>query len=671
MTQYPKSNNFLPNSNGSFHGEYYENDMQNNNEDEPNYDNLVENLINPEAHQSLSPELNQEKLIPNRHGAGVSYRTSRIAPPLASNNAAYNHEPPLVSVRLVPQNLTSNEAYLSPNDASSFQVRSPSSESQFLRSPILQNGSERFLDDYNDSNASRLITPASLPKIMSAIQMENSHHTVPKGEFLNPEVKKNYVPSFSQNNSGANLNTSPTKNVTISGTRFSKFFKRKSSYSNDTSNTSFANISGLDKDMNSLLIGRNDAANATSLLRSSSSHQCSFRDESYDDESQNNTSFVYNTVSSSSSLLNKLHAKRHNYDKSDDKDAAVLEFNNFLSEKYYDLFNFNWDELAQIYLFGNLFSTIFNISGTANPKELKNKIFGWLLAGGDQTGSVNFEFSNNNFNSSQIENTDEAILQLLVSLVICLDPFKNAVSHLKQITEGDLHNKNRSNPNPQGIKSQNQDHSNLEKVATKNSGIPIPLSQALLANWMVEFENEGGFNDSKSLLMFRRAARNSYALQYLINSGFFESALKLLEKLLKLTPSILLAERFGNFLVNQNNFGDYNLQEAFFHLNAMLMKDNRTSLGMSLFGIANILHSERSYNKAINLFEIGAHLSFDLDCCGMAAMGLNNGYGFGKKHGKEFKFQRKRRAAQIYRIIKANGGELDVGTSWAFKDKYD
>lgn len=357
--------------------------------------------------------------------------------------------------------------------------------------------------------------------------------------------------------------------------------------------------------------------------------------------------------SGSTSVGDKLSTKwkihRHNLDKNDQADVRQLQLSSYLAEHYYDAFNYNWEEMADMYMFGGKLTSIFNATGKLGQEQFESSLMTWLLLGGDEKGGLGFSLDheyveNQEFYAQEDTRSLETLLEYFVPLVQALDVFKRAVSYFKENTD-----------NYDQLKQRDSNVEILESVADKK-GLPIPLSQVLLGNWLIQFASHSeapDFSDEKILSLFRRGARNSLVLKYLYAKGYFTEFME------------HLSAQGQDRAANQLTFA-----EMHSFLTAYFVKDNQTSIGLSIYGIANSYHVKKSFNKAITMFEIGAHISHDLDCCSMAAMGLSNGYGYGKKHGKDNKFHRKQRIAKIYRIMKDNGGVLDVGTSWAFKEKY-
>lgn len=368
-------------------------------------------------------------------------------------------------------------------------------------------------------------------------------------------------------------------------------------------------------------------------------------------------------LKSSSKISAKWQVRKHNLDKGEESDPKLLEASKFLADKYYDAFNYHWMELAQHYCFGGLIKDAFATKRySLSEKLLHNVLINWLLMGGDVLGHPHFGLDaafKEDYDVYALSQLTEVstLLKFLVPLIGALDIFKQAISHFKE------HN------DDGGVLGKRDANVRALADAADKEGFPIPLAQALYSNWVIQFENVD-FSDGNVVLFFRRSARNSLVIKYLVEEGVFNELLSVVEQnaethsiepahdnILELAPSLALLS-----LSNQ---------EVHMFLDSFLHKDNQTALGLALYGVANALHTQKFHNRAINIFEISANLTSDLDCCLMAAVGLSNGYGYGKKHGKEARFHRKKRVASIYRIVKNNGGKLDMGTSWAFKEKYD
>lgn len=389
-------------------------------------------------------------------------------------------------------------------------------------------------------------------------------------------------------------------------------------------------------------------------------------------------------------ISNKWQIHRHNFDKSDENDPKLLEFNKFLTDHYYDAFNYNWQEIAEMYTFGGLISKVFSpkrltTAGALEPtaatnsavlgdRALQNVLMNWLLLGGDTQGDEQFALLDDfvgNIDLYAVNDSGElnSLLKFFAPLVKALDVFKQAVAYFKENTDDNAK-----------LRERNASVEILEKVADKK-GLPIPLAQALLANWLIQFNSDDNnqsngsgngntFSDERIMQLFRKSARNSLVIKYLYVKGYFTQLVNYLAELEKQVSPTEIASNSVPALSQLQDIAITN-QELQMFVQSFLLKDNQTSLGLSLYGIANAVHLAKQFNKAINVFELSANLTFDLDCCAMAAEGLSAGFGFGRKHGKENKFHRKKRIAKIYRIMKENGGTVDVGTSWAFKDKYD
>ena len=179
--------------------------------------------------------------------------------------------------------------------------------------------------------------------------------------------------------------------------------------------------------------------------------------------------------------------------------------------------------------------------------------------------------------------------------------------------------------------------------------LPMPLAQAMLGNWRLSYDN----SEPRRAIManFRSAARFGLLYNNLTNLGYF------------------------NEVLNEEYFEAHEL----ICLNRFLEKDYKSVLGMSLFNIGQYLQMHHDFDSATDIWEIGAHMSGDTDCCNMAIWGLMDGFGssnikgvnkFSSKY-KASKFVSKRRIAHLYRILIKSGKSSEIGTSWVWKLKYD
>lgn len=137
------------------------------------------------------------------------------------------------------------------------------------------------------------------------------------------------------------------------------------------------------------------------------------------------------------------------------------------------------------------------------------------------------------------------------------------------------------------------------------------------------------------------------------------------------------------YLLNQRNVFDSYLEQMEkgkqILVRKFLNKDNRTSLGLSLFHLGEFFQIRGDINTATNLWEVSGHITKDPECCQMAIWGITDGYGSGNKYkllnklGKKTKtnkYNTKRRIAQLYRVLNEKEKQ-DIGVSWVWKEKYD
>ncbi|GMM33397.1 hypothetical protein DASC09_007220 [Saccharomycopsis crataegensis] len=489
--------------------------------------------------------------------------------------------------------------------------------------------------------------------------------------FLNIEVQNEHNEVIAYNNNGVSIDH-PKREKS-----FRNFFKKKPAPSSSSSRRSSpvkATQSsegplGIEDDLNALKI--NTASRQNLQIPSPLSPNLSIAsDASFrsDDESSL-------TASSTSKISTKWKMMRNNFDKNEEHDHKSMMISKYLMDHYYDSDNFNWEEISEIYLFGGVVSHVFSKKGVSlTTKKQCNVLMNWLLLGGDKYGEETFLLDHEFIDNIDIYTLEDSkqlalLLKYFAPLVKTLDLFKQAVSFFKENTD-----------NNEKLKEKSNNVKVLESVSNKR-GFPIPLSQALYANWLIqftdgaandEFSSQQKFQDQDVMRYFRRSARNSLVLKILHNSHYFDGLLDYLKEAERKNPTGSIPTSISVYapsLASMNT--SITNQELNMFVSTFVEKDNQTSLGLALYGIANSCHVQKYFNKAINIFELSAHLSFDRDCCLMAVEGLSNGYGFGKKHGKESKFHRKRRLAHIYRIMKTRHGESDVGSSWAFKSKYD
>lgn len=308
-------------------------------------------------------------------------------------------------------------------------------------------------------------------------------------------------------------------------------------------------------------------------------------------------------------------------------------------EAYHRHRDVNWGALLEQCLFGDIIDHLFNPrfeysgttqSGTTYPilKKKGDNIICHLMHA--DIGYEELQFQVPNVEILYIPN--DALVQTLKALV-------KDLTALDQVLE--LYSKNTNTTSGRLLTVL----TNLAHSAT----LPMPLAQAMLGNWRLSYER----SELRNAIMahFRSAARCGLLYNNLMNLGYFDEVL------------------------NEDCFEAHEL----ICLNRFLTKDYKSALGMSLFNIGQYLQVHHDCDSATDLWEIGAHMSGDTDCCNMAIWGLMDGFGssnikgvnkFSSKY-KTSKFVSKRRIAHLYRILIKTGKSSEIGTSWVWKLKYD
>lgn len=300
----------------------------------------------------------------------------------------------------------------------------------------------------------------------------------------------------------------------------------------------------------------------------------------------------------------------------------------------------NWEALAEQCLFGDIIDVLFhprytysNDTGEQAYSILKKKgdniMCHLLKVPGDSTyDELRFIFPH--IDVEFISN--DSLVQILKTHVKDLDSLDQVL---------DLYAKNANTTSGRLLEI-------LTRLA-RGSTLPIPLAQTMLASWLLSYKRSG---DDESVMGYHwSAARISLLYKNLVEIGYF------------------------NEVLNGDNFDSHEL----IMLNRFFTKDCRSALGISLFNIGQYLQMHHDCDMATDIWEIGAHVSGDNDCCNMGIWGLMDGFGSANIKGvnrlsskyKECKFVSKRRIAHLYRILIDSGASSDIGTSWVWKSKYD
>lgn len=307
-------------------------------------------------------------------------------------------------------------------------------------------------------------------------------------------------------------------------------------------------------------------------------------------------------------------------------------------ETYHRHRDVNWGALLEQCLFGDIIDHLFNPrfeysgitqSGTTYPilKKKGDNIMCHLMHADKSYEKLQFEVPNVEI----LYISNEALVQTLKDL------FKD-LGALDQML--DLYSKNTNTTSGELL---------VVLTTLAHVTLPMPLAQAMLGNWRLSYDN----SEPRRAIManFRSAARFGLLYNNLTNLGYF------------------------NEVLNEEYFEAHEL----ICLNRFLEKDYKSVLGMSLFNIGQYLQMHHDFDSATDIWEIGAHMSGDTDCCNMAIWGLMDGFGssnikgvnkFSSKY-KASKFVSKRRIAHLYRILIKSGKSSEIGTSWVWKLKYD
>ncbi|EDK38407.2 predicted protein [Meyerozyma guilliermondii ATCC 6260] len=335
-------------------------------------------------------------------------------------------------------------------------------------------------------------------------------------------------------------------------------------------------------------------------------------------------------------LLKFPHKKSIRYDTPEE--TAYFNTLRRTLETYHRHRDVNWGALLEQCLFGDIIDHLFNPrfeysgitqSGTTYPilKKKGDNIMCHLMHADKSYEKLQFEVPN--VEISYISN--EALVQTLKDL------FKD-LGVLDQML--DLYSKNTNTTSGELL---------VVLTTLAHVTLPMPLAQAMLGNWRLSYDN----SEPRRAIManFRSAARFGLLYNNLTNLGYF------------------------NEVLNEEYFEAHEL----ICLNRFLEKDYKSVLGMSLFNIGQYLQMHHDFDSATDIWEIGAHMSGDTDCCNMAIWGLMDGFGssnikgvnkFSSKY-KASKFVSKRRIAHLYRILIKSGKSSEIGTSWVWKSKYD
>lgn len=294
--------------------------------------------------------------------------------------------------------------------------------------------------------------------------------------------------------------------------------------------------------------------------------------------------------------------------------------------------NLNFDQIVEIYLFGNTIESIF-----PNNTQLMN----YLLNSHLENGELKF-----------YKTTPSHILSLSVSDLI--NYFTIILSQLDDFNEILNAYKLQEEKKKTSDFNSKETFDKLEFFANAH-GITLPMAQSMFGNWLLSYAKGGtetNYTDVRIMNHFRKAARMSLILRKLNLSGYFKD------------------------LTNSSSFNKY----EHIAIQRFLNKDNDFALSMALFSIAEYYQYVHGFDTSINYWECNGHVTRDVESCNMAIWGLSDGFGGGNKvkkldklgNGlKRNKYNTKRRIAHLTRILSKNGGQAEYGTSWVWKEKYD
>lgn len=294
-----------------------------------------------------------------------------------------------------------------------------------------------------------------------------------------------------------------------------------------------------------------------------------------------------------------------------------------------------WDCIVETYLFGDRIEHVF-IIGSLSEAEQRNVLMNYLVNSHYEAGQYRFQPPLNTRDMAQVD--PDIVLKSLSQCLDQLDDFNEILSLYKLRKD---------------FKSID-DFIGLESFANA-PGMTLPMAQSMFGSWLLSFAQDGAianYKDARIMNQFRKAARRALVVRRLHASGYFASAL------------------------TSSHFNEY---EAI-ALNRFLEKDNRFALSMALNSIAEYYQYSCGYDTAANYWECNAHITGDIESCDLAIWALRDGFGSGNKvrtrdkwggGAKRNKYNTKRRIAHLTRILTENGGQVEYGLSWVWKEKYN
>lgn len=336
------------------------------------------------------------------------------------------------------------------------------------------------------------------------------------------------------------------------------------------------------------------------------------------------------------------HGEDYVFSKKED-DNYHSYINKYLNTNIYaystsQVLNLNWNEIFEIYLFGNLVSAIFTDNQSIISSLDAEK--GTLAGGEKQNDYLMSYLFNNPFEKGELKFTIDKFLIKSVSeesIVLHFDSLLKNLDYFEQILSlySDENN----------YESDKLFHLFQEFIGKLD--FPIPLALSMFGNFLLSFGgSKFDYQNEEVMIYFRKAARFSWIIKLLNEDGYFERVM-------------------GNFTPS-----DQQRLKQFFN------KDNKLALSISLYNLGEFYKSHNDIHTAINIWELNARLTGDQESCNLAIWGLTDGYGSGNKvtllnkFGKKSrtnKHNTKRRIAQLYRLQDSE----TVGLSWIWKSKYD
>lgn len=346
----------------------------------------------------------------------------------------------------------------------------------------------------------------------------------------------------------------------------------------------------------------------------------------YEEEKMQHRSSKSKRVFAKEELLSAVHADKINDKRHFDyvNERVMADYYGHSSKGTLQI---NWDDLAEIIIFGDSFKNLFY--------DNDNVLFYYLLHGEQEHG----DFVYHNFlRNVNIPNVEVDLYKFLQGLLKDLATYDEIL---------ELYSSSNNNVGSEKL------FDTFRSYTTFN-GFNIPLAHAMFGNWLLSYNKdetvENNYDNEFILKYFRKAARFALGIRKLVSNHYFESA---------------LSKFSGNDLLL---------------LKTYLNKHNTFALSISLHNFGEFYQVHHAYDISINLWELNCHLTKDSESGNLAILGLTNGFGFGNKYktlnklgkkSKTNKFNTKRRIAQLYRILIKDGSTEEVGTSWVWKEKYD